>query len=159
MAEPIEEGTQDEAGEDRERDDDDPQETVEDVPLRQIASELPADAPRRDVRTAGLLTHCVTAKSRAYLDVGSDSSTARSPCSAMRPWSTTAIWSTELSDESRCATRMAVRPVTRRSTAPSTRSSVSGSRRLDGSSRITSPGSARKARARANNWASPAESP
>ncbi len=110
-----------------------------------------APGARRPIRT--------TASSRANREAGSASSCVRGPCSTMRPWSTTAISSTERNDESRCATRTAVRPVTRRSTARSTSSSVSGSSRLDGSSRITRPGSDKNARGSASSCASPADTP
>src|SRR5690606_33133810 len=72
---------------------------------------------------------------------GSAASVARGPYSTTRPPSTTAIWSTRDSDDSRWAMSTPVRRCSSRATAASTRSSVAGSSRLEASSSTTRPGS------------------
>ena len=81
------------------------------------------------------------------------------PCSATCPDSTTMISSAVRTVSSRWATMTTVRPEKRRSVATASNASVAGSSRDEGSSRITTPGSWRKTRAKASSCCSPADRP
>ena len=86
-------------------------------------------------------------------------SAARSPCSAIRPWSNTITSSTMSSVDRRWAMTNVVRPFISSPTASAMRRSVSGSTRAVASSRTTRSGSRSHTRARASSWACPADSP
>src|SRR6185437_8252771 len=178
VGQPIEKVLDDDAGDEREQVlAHGNQEAAQRVESRPEADELPHQAPDALRAFLWLLHEALLARptgpsatgtlpsagcslnNRAKWLSGSASNCSLGPCSTIRPSSSTMISSARRTVVSRWAMMIAVRLRSKRSTARSIFASVAGSRREDASSRITRPGSARKARVRASNWASPADSP
>src|SRR5712691_11155449 len=129
--------------------------TFQGVQPRSIAHDAPERLPRFHARTSSKPTE----SKWENRDWGSDARTSRGPYSRMRPSSRIRMSSARWMVARRCAMTMPVRLARTLLTARSMRRSVAGSRRDEASSKMTSPGSLRKTRAKANSCASPADKP